>query len=369
MNVRKTQIVLDRLANTSLIYLISMAVLLVVLIGVCPRLLLKGWRKSKQQPKKSRWLGLALSAWFVISFLAFVEVLFALAYDSTDSFSMTNVSRRWFRIHVTPDERIMKFADGSGFVYRDDVEYPKSLPDDSQHVVFLGDSFTFGHGVADVSNRFSNRFRDSLRKDGKNVYVTNLSKPGTDLNWAAAQLEQLFKADHRVDRAVYVMCLNDIEVFHDPQMQNSIKLAHFEPPTFLLRDTYFLNWMYFRVQQVARSDVQDYYSFVKGYYEGEPWRRFLSKLDEMDAQCKQHGTELTVVVFPFLHSLQGTYAFKNIHEQIVGACKKREMNVVDLLKALKQRSQDGLTVNPFDAHPNELAHEIAAKELLKHFEF
>lgn len=356
----------DRLANTSLSYLISMSVLLVLLIGICPRLLLKARRRTKQRAKTPRWIGAALATWFVVTLLAVTELGFALLYDATDSFSMTNVSRRWFRIHAVPSERVLRFSDGSGIAYRDDVDFPKSVPNSERHVVFLGDSFTYGHGVAAVSDRFSNRVRHGLTGRDQTVHVTNLAKPGTDLNWAAAMLEQLGSAKYQIDLAVYVMCLNDIEAFHDPRMQRSIQLAHFEPPTFLFRDTYFFNWMFFRGQQLAHSGGQDYYSFVKEFYAGEPWQRFANRLDGMNALCRKQNTKLCVVVFPFLQGLGKDYAFEEVHKQIVETCHERDIEVIDLLPALSPHVGDGLTVNPFDAHPNERAHELAAEHLLKH---
>jgi lysophospholipase L1-like esterase len=357
--------VLDRLANTSLYYLLTMAAVLFVLVVVCPRLLLKAKRASKSQTKTPRWIGAALAIWFLITLLSFVELGFAVLYDSTDSFSMTNVSRRWFLIHSKPDERVMKFADGTGFVYRDDADFPKTIGKNEKQIVFLGDSFTYGHGVANVANRFSNLIRRDLNDRDQTFHVTNLAKPGTDLNWAASQLTQLFEAGHQIDSAVYVMCLNDIEAFQDPQMKRSIQLSHFEPPTFLFRDTYFLNWIYFRFQQVSRREVRDYYSFVKQYYAGKPWTRFEAKLRAVKMLCDENDTELHVVVFPFLHSLGPDYAFKNIHAQITAVCAANGIPAIDLLETLTQNAKAGLTVNPFDAHPNERAHSLAAKAILQ----
>jgi hypothetical protein len=358
--------VLDRIANTSLVYLIAMVALLSVLMLVCPRWLLKAKRAAKHRDKTPKWIGAALALWFVVTLLGFVELGFALLYDSTDSFSMTNVSRRWFKIHAEPNELTMKFDDGTGFVYRDDVEFPREDADSAKHIVFFGDSFTYGHGIAKVSDRFSNRIRNALAGGAEKTSVTNVAKPGTDLNWAASQLESLYKHGHKIDVAVYVMCLNDIETFHDPQMKRSIQLSQFEPPTFLFRDTYFFNWMYFRAQQVARRDVRDYYSFVKEYYNGEPWLRFKSKLREVNALCREHGTELNVVVFPFLHSLGPHYAFADIHKQIDNTCNESGIPAVDLLATLTKHKDEGLTVSAFDAHPNERAHALAAEEILKH---
>ena len=43
------------------------------------------------------------------------------------------------------------------------------------------------------------------------------------------------------------------------------------PEFFLFRDTYFLNLMDYRVRSFSVPELRDYYSFVREYYDGEPW--------------------------------------------------------------------------------------------------
>ena len=348
-------------------YLLTMAVWLVIL-GLTPVGLVRLRRRWAGQKNRLKVVYAGLSGWLCLGLLTLPEVGFALLYDTTDSFDMTNVSKRWFQVHVEPDVRVLEFSNETGIQYRDDSDFVPRPTESRRHVCFLGDSFTFGHGVADVEDRFSNRVSRLLNAGdsaGPTPQVSNLAWPGTDLNWAESVLQHTFEAGGRIDDAVYVLCLNDIEAFHDPTMSRSSNLSHFEPPGFLFRDTYFFNWLYFRTQSLLRAETRGYYSFVKEYYQGEPWQRFRAALARTSKMCRNHDCRFRVVIFPFLHNLGPDYPFREIHRTIVEDCGELGIDCLDLDPALSENSDERLTVNPFDAHPNERAHEIAAAELQK----
>lgn len=354
-------------------YLIGMGLWLGVLL-FAPRWLLKLRWRFREQPQRRRAVHAALSAWFVVGILTAIELGFALLYDTTDSFDMTNVSHRWFEVHVAPDLKQLAFKDGSGIDYRDEREFPTSVGADRKHLCFLGDSFTFGHGVPHVGDRFSNQLRSRLagqpQTAGKYV-ISNLSKPGSDLLWGEAVLARLYADRHQINAAVYVLCLNDIEMFHDRRMDFNNELAALRnrPSFFLWRDSYFFNWGYYRVSLLSQSNARNYYDFVRDFYAGPAWTRFEETLVRVDRMAAEHDSNFVVVIFPFLHNLGDQYPFADIHHQIATACDQQRIGCVDLLPRLQAAARDGkrLTVNPFDAHPNELAHRIVADELLRQF--
>ncbi len=81
--------------------------------------------------------------------------------------------------------------------------------------------------------------------------------------------------------------------------------------------------------------------------------------------CDEHGCRFRVAVFPFLHNLGPEYPFRPIHHRIMADCEDFGIDSFDLDPALSEHSDERLTVNPFDAHPNERAHEIAAEALTR----
>ncbi len=334
--------------------------------GVVFWLLLRLRGQWRRHPKRLTWINAGLSAWMGLALLTSVELYFALIYDASDSFNMTNVSRKWFALHSEPQERAFEYGPGKGLMIRDDRDYPTKITSDQRHLVFFGDSFTFAQGVPEIRDRFSNRVRAALEpaSNGR-VLVSNISATGTDLHWVELAMKSFFENGHKVDTAVYVLCLNDIETFHERHRTYYQDLDRHKPTFFLFRDTYFFNWVYFRVKQATLKDVRGYFSFVQEYYSGKPWQRMSAKLGQVQQLCQANGTDFRVVIFPFLHNLGPEYPFREAHQKIVEHCRSRNIPVLDLEPELTPYAAKGLTVNRFDAHPNELAHRVAAEAMLR----
>jgi len=258
----------------------------------------------------------------------------------------------------------LKFSDGLAAIYRDTVPFPENVSSDQHHILFVGDSFTFGHGLPNVEDRFSNRLRVDLDDEYPNRFlVSNISNVGKDLIWGELVMQHVFKDNHKVDTVIYVMCLNDIETFDKRTDKYYEKLAKHNPEFFLFSKTYFFNMAYFRFKQYTLPDVRGYYSSLSDYFDSDAFRKMKNKIDKVDRLCKDNGAELQLVVFPFLHNLGPNYPFHAAHEKIVGHCKDAGIRIVDLESTMSDHRDEYLVVNQFDAHPNKRANEIAAKAI------
>jgi hypothetical protein len=339
----------------------------IIVSGIFMLFVLLMLRRRRQQRRVSRILvNAGLSVWMVAGLLTVIELGFAGFYDTTDSFNRTNVSRRWFHRHIENSKRSLTFQSGQGIQYRAAEPFPQRPPE--YHICVMGDSFTFGHGIVNVADRFSDQLESRLNKSRPGKFrVSNLSLPGTDLYWVQKLLEQLFIDDYKIDTAVYVICLNDIETFTDDHMSVYKDIGQLDPSFILFRDTYFLNLVYFRMNQFQRPEIRDYYSFVKDYYDGEPWQRMKAKLSETADLCRVNDCEFRVVIFPFLHNSGDDYPFRNAHASIVAHCDQNRIPVLDLEPLFRAHANERLTVNPFDAHPNEHAHALAARAIEEAF--
>lgn len=303
--------------------------------------------------RSTRALSALLSLWVLLALLTGAEIAFALFADFTDSISLTNVSRRWFRIHVQPN--------ASG--YRDgplQLEPPTGVV----QIAFLGDSFTLGHGIEKVDDRFSDLVAAELeRLEPGQFQVANLGILGADVKGVGRNLDQEMARGFRPHTAVYVFCLNDIE-----RMDRESTDAHFweigasRPKSFLFRDTYFLNFLYFRARQFQLAGIRDYFGFLRGYYapSRKSWGTLVRNLDQLSRSTRRRGIALRMVIFPFVHYRRGDYPFADAHQQLVDYCADRSIPCLDLLPVLEADFNAGLAVNPFDAHPNERAHALAA---------
>ncbi|MCY2963869.1 MAG: hypothetical protein NT069_09525, partial [Planctomycetota bacterium] len=186
-------------------YLLTMGIWLAILPVLFVALL--AFRRQRKRRKRSlRIANFGLSLWMLLAGLTAVELYFAVLYDQSDSFNMTNVSKKWFRRWVT--QKPLKFQGREGIPYRDDVDFPTSLKPGEQHVCFIGDSFTCGHGVRYVKDRFSNRVRVELQKEAPGRFlVTNIADAGRDLRWVSEVADRLVDNQRPVTTLVYVLCL------------------------------------------------------------------------------------------------------------------------------------------------------------------
>ncbi len=333
-------------------------------LALAVRMLLMIRRSGREKNGRMTLANAGLSLWLLLTVFTLTELGFAIGYDRTDSFSMSNVSRKWYRKYAGREEKWVQWGSGEAIAYRDDRPFPKVIPDGAKHISFLGDSFTYGHGINYSADRFSNLVGSQLAAESPGGFVvTNLSRPGADLFWGEAWLKVVFEAGVRVDVVVFALNLNDIESFHSDFGTQFSKIERTRPDFFLFRDSYFFNLIYFRLRQARLPQLQKYYDFVREYYSGEPWVAMQAKLRDLKKLCSDNGCEFRIVIFPFLHDLDGDYSFGHAHAKIGDFCRGAEIPVLDLLPVLQPHAQEGLVVSPFDAHPNERANRYAAEAI------
>lgn len=309
-------------------------------------------RQGRQARGKSlRWVHAALSVVTFLAALTAVELFFALCYDASDSLNMTNLSQRWSRRHVrlNPEQ------------FRDERPLAKEPPPGRRRVAFLGDSFTFGQGVDDVRDRFSNRIEAALERDRPGKFeVVNLGVQGLATPQLAKVVEHALTEQYRLDVVVYVVCLNDIDRFYADIEQLYRRMEPRKPTCLLFRDTFFLNLLYIHAQQFTIPELRMYGELLPRWYAGVEWQRMQQSLQGMHATCRDAGVELRIAIFPMVDLLGPSYPFAGIHRQITEFCQREGIRTLDLEPALAPHVREGLQASLFDEHPSALAHRLAA---------
>lgn len=340
-------------------YLLAMAGWLAVMVLTLRWLLQTRRRLRVLAPRKTRRsLYVAFSTWLVLALLTAFELSFAAFVDHSDAFNMTNISKRWFRRHIETQRNLAGF--------RDQREFVEQLPDGLRRIVFLGDSFTIGHGIRRREDRFTDRVEAAIEQVAPGQYqVANLGECGWEVSMIEAMMKATFEKGYRTNVVVYVYMLNDIEGY-DPRTQATIReLQETQPQSGLWTNTYFFNWLYFRWQQYQAGRTVDYFPHLANSYRSEAWRKVRNSLRRMHANAREHGTEFRLVVFPFLHNLGPDYPFQAVHQQLVDFCREEGIAVLDLEPVLTPHRSEGLVVNAFDNHPNEFCHGLVAEAILK----
>ena len=297
-------------------------------------------------------LGNALVFLFFFSlFVLAAEIRFRFFMDTTDSLGFTKISERWVARHW--------HVNIAGC--RDNIEYSAAIQPGKRRVSFVGDSFTAGHGIKDVNDRFANRLR-ALHPDWE-VHV--LANVGLDTGSEIALLKKAASRDYQFDEVVLVYCLNDVcDLLMAPGQPFEGGLPPIDQPRpWFTQGSYFLDLFYNRYKAAQNPFVRDYFSFVKAGYRGDYWEKQQVRLKEMRDFVQSHGGHFSVVTFPFLHALGPKYDYEFVHEELDAFLSSLQVPHLDLLPVCSGYKASELTVNRHDAHPNELADKLAAEAI------
>jgi hypothetical protein len=282
--------------------------------------------------------------------LAVGEVYVRFFYDTTDSIAYTKVAQRWFQRHYQLNKA----------KFRDNIEYSPAIAPGRRRVSFVGDSFTAGHGIADVEDRFANRIRRAHPDWEVHVLAANGRETGAEISF----LDGYTARGYQVDQVVLVYCLNDINDLLAEWTQNLASVTNRVAERLpFYDDSYFLDLAYDRLTIARIPWVKNYFSYVRDAYRGEQWEEQKQRLRTLRDLVTARGGKLSVVTFPFLNALGPDYEYQFVHTELDEFWSKEKVPHLDVLSVFKGFRPDQLTVNRFDAHPNELANKLAAKAI------
>lgn len=295
-------------------------------------------------------IGNTLVLLFLVSLCTlFGEIYFRFIYDSTDSFALCKTTDRWFKRHYIRNR--------TGF--RDSYNYLPTLQGDQHRFSFVGDSFTAGHGIKNVEDRFANRIR-SMRPDYE-IHV--LAECGFDSGKEIELIEFLPQSGYETDTVVLVYCLNDVADIHPKWNEVLDRIYDQTGPGPIISSSYLFDTMYARWRIAQEPEIKNYYRFVKDGYEGEIWRQQQQRLKECRNNVSKRDVQLMVVTFPFLHELGADYPYESVHQKLTQFWDDLDVPHLDLLSTFRDLDSSMLVVSPWDAHPNEKAHELAAQAI------
>ena len=325
--------------------------LLPLLIGVLLYFLFK---RRKKTASKSPFFILwnSLLTLFLITLVFLIgESYYRFFLDTTDAFGMNKITQRWMARHYSLNN----------FKARDNVPYQLQVPAGKKRLTFVGDSFTAGHGIEDVDDRFPNLIRASAPQLDVHVMAAN----GLETVDHAALLQKLVGDGYAFEEVVLVYVPNDIaplapetEAFYDRVR------SYEEESGFWIDNSYWINTLYYRRKAASEPAIRDLYNYLPGSYFSEAWEKQKQLLSEIKAIIESRGGRLHVVIFPFLHDLSDTYAFRAAHQQLQVFLRSLNTPYIDLLPVFEKEKEADLCVNRFDPHPNEHANQLAAEAIL-----
>lgn len=320
----------------------KVCVLLLILIEVV-RLYYYGVVKNKAIPKLISNLATLLMP--VILLLAVLEIAFMFIAQSQEG-GLTLASHIWFERYWPP-------MTGD---YRDT---PKTDTVGKKKVLLVGDSFTAGHGLKLVEERYGNIVANHLG----NAYTTyNLGLPGSDTRDEYARLE---KFGVKPDILVLQYFPNDIEkVARDHGLVPQAFTPYSDIPGFrlqsLFRRSYLLNFLYWQVPHGTFSSFDDY--MLKAYGTPAIINEHLRDLSRFVDYANRHHARLYVVLFPFLFNLDKTATYV---KPVVNYFQSQNVPIVEVGKLIGDIDPKDRVVGRNDAHANPLVNQRTGEALFK----
>lgn len=255
-----------------------------------------------------------------------------------------------------------------------DIDYASPKPPGAKRVLFLGDSFTFGSGVerddAIFPELVEQRLAGSFRDKGWEVEAMNGGIPGSLTGeWVdlLSRVGPLFQPDVVV--AVFFLrdgtSLSSMLDFFGA-IRNGIVRRNRESA--LYRHSYL--WRTFR-DRLDREQVSTDYSrgmnlaYIGDEGQTREWTKARENLKRLAAMSADLGARFGLVVFPVLADLDGSrYPFDHVCRLIAQFGHEQAWPTLELLPSYLGRDATKLWVTPYNQHPNELGHRIAADAIV-----
>lgn len=323
-----------------------------VLFAVALFFLSRNKKKKKSKAFFFLW-NTSLTLLLVSSLFVGFETYYRFYADYTDSFGLNKMTVRWFARHYKMNNVGM----------RDNIDYQLPRSKAKKHrITFLGDSFTAGQGIKNVDDRFVN----IIRKDNPDWDVQCLAVNGLCSNQELDFLNGISSHGYEFDYVVLCYVLNDMADLLPEQQafQQKVYTDYVDELSYLDTASYFMNTIHWRIKELTDTDLTNYYSFAKRGYEGPEWNKHKATLTQIVNTVQSKGGKILVVTFPFLNNMgKGTYEFSSVHTQLDNFWDTSHVPNLDLLSLYKPYQPDKIMVGKYDAHPNEFAHQLAAKSI------
>lgn len=172
------------------------------------------------------------------------------------------------------------------------------------------------------------------------------------------------ESGYEFEHIVLVYNLNDISDILEHWREVLDKIYFTNKPTFIFEHSYFLNLLYYHYIAPRDPNASNYYGLILDAYNGPVWEKQKLRLSKLKQYIDSKNIDFMVVTFPFLQDIGPGYKYRKAHEELDAFWNDSNVPNLDLLPYFEKYRAKDLIVHSRDFHPNELAHEIAAKAIL-----
>lgn len=232
---------------------------------------------------------------------------------------------------------------------------------DAVRLLFLGDSLTFGHGVAE-EEAWPNRVTQALSRGHPETrfVAVNLSHPGANHLDERHMLLDFF--DRVAPHAVFVgFCDNDV--------------TRTAPVSLEVHNRYWKTlWAVTKALQrllLESGLIDDYFDHVRHSFapEGEDWAAFRETVSTMGRLGREASVPIAVLYLDWAwwYGKQSQESFlEGAKKSLADEFERNGMAFVDTTPVIVADGSPSYAVSPWDAHPDARAHGLYADALLEY---
>ena len=328
---------------------------------------------STSPPSGPRWksigLGLGLMLGSLIVCFLLAEVAVRALYPRLSNYNM-EMWRYATKIKARGDDAALPFTHGpnrSGDFYGAEIrtnafgfrdrDYPVERVPGRRRIIFSGDSFTLGWGVA-FDSIMSKLVEVNLNAQGEPTEVINLGIG----NYNTPMELELFRRkglQFQPDMVVLNYFVNDAEP--TPRLVKGMSAA-------VLSHSYLIalvidRFISLRPRVDKGADWKSYYSNL--YRPGSPGLLATEKaLQDYINLCRERGIKLVIASIPELRQLEN-YPFPQTTAFVRGIAERNGVPFVDFLPVFAGKDPASLWVTVEDSHANATANAMMAAELTR----
>ncbi len=244
---------------------------------------------------------------------------------------------------------------------------PRERTPGIMRIACVGDSHTFGYGVADDEPWPAVAARTLERELGAgHVELINAGVNSYDSEQELLWLQRTV-LDWRPDMVLWQYFLNDVAM-------RGLQLRESQRPGWLLRlvqpgrgglvgalrrHSQAIDMIGDRLYRQLAFDL---YGSARDelYGDGEPaWQRVQAALRGARQACDERGVRFVMVLFPFLHRRGRLLVSHRAHRVVADFCGREGIEVLDLEPVFEDLDLARLRVHPLEYHPNARAHALA----------
>lgn len=252
-----------------------------------------------------------------------------------------------------------------------DIEHQVEKDNNTYRILILGDSFAYGTSVP-FENTFPRLVEQNLTKiiDNIKIEVINCSRPGWNTEKEVSFCTEVF-LPYKPDLIVLSYVLNDTEcLMHHKELTLNFwnKISFQEPKSnwmkYLFLKSELFRYVYSRIENTRMK--KEWLAGKLLFYQEDNlcYKSFMRAVNKLAKLKMQNDFNILVIIFPYFNVSLQKYPLIELHNQIKNVFAKIGFDVIDLYDYYKKYSSEELRACSLDAHPNELAHSIAADVII-----